>query len=98
MDDVAGFVPRYLPSNELVATAALMEGFRPGVEIGRRGHPRSGVPLLAQDGFAGVVVDPAGYETPEQAAEVVELLSGLLGPAVELGDRLVFEVPEPAEE
>lgn len=94
MDDVAGFLPRYLATNELLVTAALAEGFRPGLELGRRGDPHTGIPQLANDGFAGVVVDLAGYASPEQAEQVVALMS-LMGEPVDLGDRLLFKVPEP---
>jgi hypothetical protein len=97
MDEVAGFLPRYLPTNELLVAAVLVEGFRPGLELGRRGDPSRDVPKLAHDGFAGVVVDPLGYASPEQAARVVELLS-VMGPPVDLGDRLLFRVPEQEQE
>jgi hypothetical protein len=97
MDEVAGFLPRYLATNELLVAAALIEGYRPGLELGRRGDPRTGIPQLAAAGFAGVVVDPAGYATPEQAERVVELMS-LMGEPVDLGTRLVFRVPAASPE
>ena len=92
MDEVAGFPARYLNRNDLLAAAVMVEGVRPDQEVIPTGPLEAGVARLAADGFAGVVVDPAGYASDRELEAALSLLASL-GDPVELGDRLVFVVP-----
>ncbi len=92
MDDVAGFLPRYLEHNPLMATAVWSEGPRDGQENQPRWPTQPGVQALARDGFAGVIIDPGGYRSPRELEQTLRVLS-VLGEPIELEDRLVFRVP-----
>jgi len=92
MDDIAGFLPRYLEDNPLIATAVWSEGPRRGQENQPRWPTAPGVPALADDGFAGVVIDPSGYRSPREFEQTLRVLS-VLGEPFQLEDRLVFRVP-----
>lgn len=90
-DELVGFPPRYLVENQF--TALLMSVEKPfGAVIVRAEWPER-IPAdrarLAQDGFVGIVVDPAGYDSPARAEQVLALLESL-GQPVQLGDRLIF--------
>ncbi len=92
MDDVAGFLPRYLDQNPLIATAVWSEGPRDGQENQPRWPTQPGVEALARDGFAGIVIDPAGYRSPRELEQTLCVLA-VLGEPVRLEDRLVIPVP-----
>jgi hypothetical protein len=90
-DEVRGFPPRLLLENPFAVNLLAAERSAGLVRIDKRpeGREDSGRRDLAQAGFAGVVVDPAGYASPDALAEVERIL----GPRyVTVGDRRVWRL------
>lgn len=93
-DEVKGFPPTFLlhnpATNNLLAAEDARTHFR--FEARPEGREDAGLRALVDAGFAGIVVDPAGYATPE-ALEVVRRI--LKTPPIEVGDRLVWVLKGP---
>jgi len=90
-DEVRGFPPRLLLQNPFTVNLLAAEGATGLIRIDKRpeGREDAGRRALAEAGFAGVVVDPAGYATPEALAEVERIL----GPRyTTVGDRRVWRL------
>jgi len=94
-DEVVGFPPRYLVLNQF--TALLLSVEKPyGELVVRLERPElveEDLACLREDGFAGIVLDPEGFDSPARAAAVMDLLVGL-APPVRLEDRLVYLLEE----
>ncbi len=92
-DEVIGFPARYLVENQY--TAQLLEAEKPfGAMVVRVERPDAidaDRARLARDGFAGIVVDPSRYDSEARARYVSSLLE-VLGPPVQLEDRLVYSL------
>ncbi len=92
-DEIVGFPPRYLVENQFTAQIISVEKPFGAVAVRMEWPERidEDRERLAADGFVGIVVDPAGYDGPERAEQVLALLD-VLGEPVELHDRLVFRL------
>jgi hypothetical protein len=93
-DEIVGFPARYLVENQY--TAQLLEAEKPfGAMVVRVERPDAidaDRARLAQDGFAGIIVDPSRFDSEARAQRVMGLLE-VLGPPVPLEDRLVYALP-----
>jgi hypothetical protein len=90
-DEVRGFPPRLLLQNPFVVNLLAAEGATGLIRIDERppGREDAGRRALAEAGFAGVVLDPAAYATPEALAEAERIL----GPRyTTVGDRRVWRL------
>jgi hypothetical protein len=95
-NEVIGFAPRYLRENQFTASLLAPESGegRLRVEVIEPDRVNLDRARLRADGFVGIVVNPAGYATPA-ALSIVSARLAPLGPSVELGDRVLYRLPDP---
>ncbi|MCB9745189.1 MAG: glycosyltransferase family 39 protein [Alphaproteobacteria bacterium] len=97
VNEVPGFLPRYLTENQFTARLLAIENQNTQVSVpfvNRQGYFDDAA-KLREAGFAAIVVEPERFRSEDARSQILERLESQFGPPKRLADRLVFVLIPP---